>query len=316
VFAVQTTAGEAVLAEFLSAARMGSRSGLRGTGLRRRDGFKVEKVPESVIVSTIRRQVPDEQVPQSGKEVGGGGHDGEQQRHWHVAVGGTFDHLHVGHKLLLTMVAYAVEPASAALAAETDADDFLASLHTKPRPRTLTIGITGDALLVDKKYASYLESWSERQRAVQGFLSSILDFAPFDPDKASPGVIEERNEPGLHGRAVLMHLPAALTVECVEISDASGPTITEQDISALVVSAETAKGGKAVNEKRMEKGWQELKIFEVDVLDAVSGDDRDAEPGAKERFDAKLSSTRIRQVRSEMASVLATESASPRVTKV
>ncbi|KAI7395656.1 hypothetical protein KC336_g15851, partial [Hortaea werneckii] len=72
--------------------------------------------------------------------------------------------------------------------------------------------------------------------------------------------------------------------------DPFGPTITEEQISALIISAETRSGGKAVNDKRKEKGWKDLEVFEVDVLDAeVEGQ------GVKEGFEGKLSSTAIRE---------------------
>ena len=35
--------------------------------------------------------------------------DTVSQKHDHVAVGGTFDHIHIGHKLLLTMTIFAVD---------------------------------------------------------------------------------------------------------------------------------------------------------------------------------------------------------------
>ena len=54
--------------------------------------------------------------------------------HTSVAVGGTFDHIHIGHKLLLTATALGLSPS------ESD--------------RLVTIGITGDELLTKKKFAS------------------------------------------------------------------------------------------------------------------------------------------------------------------
>ena len=69
-----------------------------------------------------------------------------------AALGGTFDHLHIGHKLLLT---------SAALA-------------TTGR---LTVGVTDSALLTHKKYAAYVEPLEQRMAAVRQFLRSLR--APF-----------------------------------------------------------------------------------------------------------------------------------------
>lgn len=223
------------------------------------------------------------------KRVGGGiaqvsdsyAHDpapNEARRHFSVAVGGTFDHLHIGHKLLLTMTAFAVEQATSAEKTE----------------RTITIGITGDELLKAKKYAQYLESWDARQQATYGFLGSIIDFAP--PGRSMPRV-EEVNNPGPNGHAVNITLPSKLVLKCVEIWDPFGPTITDESISGLVLSAETRSGGKAVNAKRQEKGWPDLEVFEVDVLDAQE----EQEEGVEQAFQSKLSSTEIRRLQSEKA---------------
>ncbi|KAK0274947.1 hypothetical protein LTR35_011369 [Friedmanniomyces endolithicus] len=193
-----------------------------------------------------------------------------RQRNQHVAVGGTFDHLHIGHKLLLTMTVFAVDEA----------------VKDNQTERSATIGITGDQLLVNKKHAEVLESWSARQGAVRAFLDSILNFNPSSPS------ITTRNDAGPNGKSVDLHYPSNLTIKCTEIQDPFGPTITDEQISALIISGETRSGGKAVNDKRKEKGWKELEVFEVDVLDAeeeLQGSE------AKEGFGSKLSSTAIRE---------------------
>lgn len=69
-----------------------------------------------------------------------------------AALGGTFDHLHIGHKLLLT---------SAALAAT----------------RRLIVGVTDSALLTRKKHAAYVEPLEQRMAAVRQFLRTLR--APF-----------------------------------------------------------------------------------------------------------------------------------------
>ena len=66
----------------------------------------------------------------------------------YAAVGGTFDHLHAGHKLLL----------SAAVAVARD---------------RLVVGVTGDAMLVNKKFAAYLEPFDTRVAAVRSFIASL-----------------------------------------------------------------------------------------------------------------------------------------------
>ncbi|KAK2841568.1 hypothetical protein FQN49_006130 [Arthroderma sp. PD_2] len=197
--------------------------------------------------------------------------------HYSVAVGGTFDHLHAGHKLLLTATVLALDTCS--------------PQPTRGRRRILTVGITGDELLVNKKYADFLESWEERWKGVWVFLQSIMDFS------ASREVdIRREFEPGPNGRRVILSLAPDLELRFVQIADPFGPTITDEDITALVVSKETRSGGKAVNDEREKKGWSTLEVFEVDVLDA--GDDTSA---SDDSFESKISSTEIRRRRMNLA---------------
>ncbi len=209
-------------------------------------------------------------------------------KHESVAVGGTFDHLHAGHKLLLTMTAFVLEPSS---------DSSRNRSFVNTRNKTLTVGITGDELLQNKRFAEYMQSWGDRLDGVLNFLTGILDFSP--PDKASK--VWRRRVPSTSGElfeVTLLH--PHMKIRCVEISDPFGPTITDESISALVISAETRGGGTAVNEKRREKGWAELEVFEVDVLDAV--EEGDVDSGAvKEDFASKISSTEIRRRKCDMA---------------
>ena len=200
--------------------------------------------------------------------------DARWNRHQSVAVGGTFDHLHAGHKLLLSMTALVLEPIN-----RSDSS----------RKRQLTIGITGDDLLTKKKFSEVLESWEERQGFVKRFLLEFLAFsAPQNTLRTSKTMTDCQER----GREVLDELDSGLQIRYKEIFDPFGPTVTDPQITALVVSGETRAGGKAVNDKRMDKGWQPLEIFEVDVVDA--GKDEDGGDEGKEGFESKISSTEIR----------------------
>ncbi|KAK6454585.1 uncharacterized protein RJT20DRAFT_130760 [Scheffersomyces xylosifermentans] len=64
------------------------------------------------------------------------------------ALGGTFDHLHDGHKILLSVALFLTR-------------------------KKLIVGITGPKLLVKKRYADVLETYAERQNSVLSFLNII-----------------------------------------------------------------------------------------------------------------------------------------------
>ena len=198
--------------------------------------------------------------------------EGSPDHHRYVAVGGTFDHLHAGHKLLLTMAALVLDPTSISGAC-------------------LTIGITGDELLKNKTFKEELEDFHDRQLAVQEFLLGVLGL--LSPSHVRQETLMSKNS-SPYRREVLNTLKSGLTIKFVEIFDPCGPTITDETITALVLSAETRDGGQLVNDKRGEKGWPALEVFEVDVLDAgdTQGDSRDQ---ANEKFQGKISSTDIRR---------------------
>ncbi|KAK3989734.1 hypothetical protein QBC44DRAFT_327032 [Cladorrhinum sp. PSN332] len=192
-----------------------------------------------------------------------------------ICLGGTFDYLHPGHKLLLTAGALLLN-----LPRKDDAG----------RRSRYIIGITGDSLLKNKKYAEHVQSWSVRARNVIIFLSRLLQLSARGwKDGLAPEISEQDGDFRASFR------DGTVVVQCVRIEDPFGPTITVEDIDALVVSGETREGGKAVNEKRVEKGWKTLEVFEVDVLDAeeVKGEGLEVKQG----FEAKISSSSIRERR-------------------
>jgi len=199
--------------------------------------------------------------------------------YYSIAVGGTFDHLHIGHKLLLTMLPFLLGPEPPESAKPIE--------HTDAQKKQLTIGITGDELLKKKSHQNLIESWPERQKAVWSFLQRIMRFDPnasMLPPKPTPAT------PGPNGYDITETL-GPLTLNFAEIRDPFGPTITNRSITALVVSAETRKGGHAVTMERVKKGWQALDVYEVDVLSAEEA----VEGEVDEEFKNKLSSTSIRQ---------------------
>lgn len=198
------------------------------------------------------------------------------KRHLSVAVGGTFDHLHAGHKLLLTIAALILD---------------LEIMSASSPERTLTIGITGDKLLQNKRYINEVQDWKTRQGCVEGFLFGILQTISLSEN---PKLLQSNLNPASDARMIRQKYNSGLVVNYIEIFDPFGPTITDELISALVISGETRAGGAAVNEKRGAKGWPLLEVFEVDVLNS-SGDDNDGTTRQNENYMDKLSSTEIRR---------------------
>lgn len=191
--------------------------------------------------------------------------------HCSVAVGGTFDHLHAGHKLLLTIAA------------------LLINFRGEPnRAKSLTIGISGDALLQKKRYIDEMLDWNGRQSGVREFVLGLLEMS--QPSEKLKTSLRPSSESG--ARSINDEFESGLVIRYAELFDAYGPTVTDKSISALVISRETRAGGKAVNDQRVANGWPTLEIFEVDVLDAEG---RAADGVGKEDFRGKISSTDIRR---------------------
>jgi len=192
-----------------------------------------------------------------------------------VCLGGTFDHLHPGHKLLLT---------AAVLLLKVPRDQ-------STKPCRFIVGITGDELLKKKKYAEYVQSWDLRAAYVLKFLNSLLEAS-----KAGGSEISKPKTAIEEGRVLGTFRNGTIEVECVMIQDAFGPTTRQEEMDVLVVSGETRSGGNAVNEERQKLGWNPLEIFEVDVLDAEEISDT---PTKTEDYSTKISSTAIRRKKAE-----------------
>ena len=183
-----------------------------------------------------------------------------------VALGGTFDHLHAAHILLLQLSL------------------FLCT-------RRLIVGVMADSKLTSKTNSDLIEPLDERIQTIQEFLERRG--AKRKPSTSQGPTTKERED---DGRVVM---------DVVEITDPYGPTAWDEDIQALVVSQETLSGGGMVNTLRKEEGLPQLEVFVVDVIAAeVSATDAKGGSGSRELKgvtdesvlkELKMGSTGIRQ---------------------
>ncbi|KAJ7343337.1 hypothetical protein DFH08DRAFT_1081529 [Mycena albidolilacea] len=140
-----------------------------------------------------------------------------------VALGGTFDHLHAGHKILLSMAA------------------FIAS--TK-----LIVGVTDDALLIRKTYAAVLEPLPTRIAAVRAFLARFkpgleVDAVPisdvYGPTGWDPNIqaLVVSKETADGARAIATHRAAhdlpALQIFTIDVISATSTNLSDADADLL-----------------------------------------------------------------------------------
>ncbi|KAK2598977.1 hypothetical protein QQS21_005582 [Conoideocrella luteorostrata] len=198
-----------------------------------------------------------------------------------VCLGGTFDHLHLGHKLFLH---------AATLLLNVDESSGAGKEHQCE----LVVGISSDELLAKKNYAEELQSWNIRASFVVNFLSTLFNRSTTTATTTMKTVQVETKE--IH----VTFRDGAILVRCVDFHDVYGPTVKEEAIQALVVSGETRNGGQAVNEKRRSQGWSMLDVYEINVLDAntkITNGERD--DIAVNNFAGKVSSTEIRKQKAQ-----------------
>ena len=98
---------------------------------------------------------------------------------------------------------------------------------------TLHCGVTSDSLLTKKAYAHLIEPYEVRKRAVEVFLRRV-----------SP----------------------SLKVEFFELKDSSGIAATMEDLDACVLTRETEKGGRIINQTRQANGLKPLELVFVDMI--------------------------------------------------
>ncbi|KAJ7709726.1 hypothetical protein B0H17DRAFT_1155607 [Mycena rosella] len=140
-----------------------------------------------------------------------------------VALGGTFDHLHAGHKILLSMAAW--------IASEK-----------------LIVGITDDALLTRKTNAHVLESLAQRTAAVRAFLTAFAprlaaDIVPISDVYGPTGwdaniqalVVSKETASGAAAIAThrAAHALPPLTTFTIDVISATSTNLSDADVELL-----------------------------------------------------------------------------------
>lgn len=139
-----------------------------------------------------------------------------------VGLGGTFDHLHRGHKKLL--------------------------IQAFKLSQQVVIGVTTNEFITHKQLPTAIASYTRRVAALEYFLS-IQGF-------------DDR-------------------YEITPLTDVYGPTLTDSNIEAVVVSTDTLEGARLINAKRLSLNLRPLAIEVISLVDDTSN--------------IPISSTRIRQ---------------------
>lgn len=161
---------------------------------------------------------------------------GRSYEYEHVSVGGTFDRMHAGHRLLLAA----------------------AAVVTKGR---LYVGISGDDLLVNKKHKELLQSYADRERAVLKFLAAVkpgldVEIGPLDNSPPKAATIEPMealviSHETVAGAKVLNDMRAERGFAPIEFVTVDLVGAETQDASAPKLSSTTLRQKEAAGQANM-----------------------------------------------------------------
>lgn len=143
-----------------------------------------------------------------------------------VVLGGTFDHIHVGHKILLS---------EAMLMAD----------------KRLLIGVTAKSMVGRKTLSELIKPWHVRATQLREFVDDVSGIS-----STLPPDIQE-NEVTRTERSKMPKL------EIVEINDPIGPAGSDPNLNCIVVSQETLKGGAMVNDARIKNGLEPVSVHVI-----------------------------------------------------
>lgn len=184
------------------------------------NGEVIASVPQgpgkesSIRVNGADRSLFSARVDSAGYIFGDGSGDDFFGRFSVVAVGGTFDRLHAGHRLLLTAAAWASS-------------------------EKLWIGVTGEALLARKDHADLIAPFRERAKAASEFARQVR------PDLGTIAVSELTDAAGATGRDPTID---AIVVSCETRSSADriNSARVQAGLPAMaVITVDILSGGPA-----------------------------------------------------------------------
>lgn len=157
-----------------------------------------------------------------------------------VSVGGTFDRMHAGHRLLLA-VASAITPGATA--------------GTSPARRpALYVGVTAAELLTTKTHWDLIQPYEARAAAARSFLAATRPPPP--PQESAEAGGGAGVDVDIQVGPLDLSPPLAATVE---------------DMEALVISRETTVGGEALNALRSSSGFAPVALVVVGLVGEQEG---------------------------------------------